>query len=53
MHRNGIYSNKTLLGSQEIGEGSVSESRMRENRLSGLVGGLLKCYSSNMEGDLP
>jgi hypothetical protein len=34
-------------------KGCVSKSRMREIRLSGSVGGLLKCYSVNMEGGLP
>jgi len=34
-------------------ECNVSESRMRENRLSGLNGGILSCYSGNKEGCLP
>jgi len=34
-------------------ECSVSESRMREIRLSGLVGGVLNCYPGIKEGCLP
>lgn len=41
------------FGSQETGECSVSESRMRETRLSGLVGGILSCYLGCKEGCLP
>jgi hypothetical protein len=34
-------------------KGCVSKSRMRENRLSGSVGGLLNFYTYSEEGGLP
>jgi hypothetical protein len=48
------HSNKMTFSSTDENrcKGCVSKSRMRENRLSGSVGGLLNCYISE-EGGLP
>ncbi len=51
--RDGEHSYIMTFGSQETGECAVSESRMRENRLSGLNGGILSCCLGNKEGCLP
>ena len=53
MHSNRICSYKSSFGSQVTGECSVSESRVREIRLHGLDGGLLRYHFSGMEGGLP
>ena len=55
MHRCGLHSYIQSFGSQFTLVSVVLESRMREIRLSGLVGGLLMqdVLFMNAKGDLP